>query len=352
MTPAEKEEVGAGGQPLPVAAGSTHVCPEQVQLSLHKGFSAEHATGRQTAHRTGNDRHRHLSRGQDGGRRSRAAGGQAGLAQRLRFPRRPRLPGRQFHQRPCQFCLHYYADHAYYTPPLFDDFTAFDLVRSSVDRYLDGLKGIYDYKLQDVAPSTVIAAWDYAVGKPDPAWLKRRIGDIEKYAEVDDRHGSRWRWLMRVGNGCYAQGDDQLVGRIDWNWKDAYSSALAWRAFRCMADMEHRVGDETKANRYRQRADKIKAVYYRTFYNPQTGVLAGWRLKDGKFGDCYFLWANGIAISYGLVDKPQANAILDRLQAKIKEVGFQQLPVRPSRQSRAVSRTLMRSGSHVTRTAA
>jgi hypothetical protein len=82
----------------------------------------------------------------------------------------------------CQFCLHCYADQAYYTPPLFDDFTALDLVRISLDRYFDGLKGYRD-DFQDVAPSTIIAAWDYATGKPDPAWLRRRIGDIEKYAE-------------------------------------------------------------------------------------------------------------------------------------------------------------------------
>lgn len=216
----------------------------------------------------------------------------------------------------CQFCLHCYADQAYYTPPLFDDFTALDLVRISLDRYFDGFKGYAD-EFQDVAPSTVIAAWDYATGKPDLAWLKRRIGDIEKYAD---------RMIAADGDGdglCESErGPTNWWDCIPWNGQDAYSSALAWRAFRCLADLEQRVGNEAKARQYRQRADKIKAVYYTTFYNPATGVLAGWRKQDGTLGDSYFLWANGIAISYGLVDGPQAHAILDRLQAKIKEVGF------------------------------
>jgi hypothetical protein len=185
-----------------------------------------------------------------------------------------------------------------------------------LDRYFDGYKGFQDH-FQDVAPSTIIAAWDYVTGKSDRQWLKRRIGSIEEYADrmiaadvdgdglcVSDRDPTNW-W------DC-----------TPWNWKDAYSSALSWRAFRCLADLEHRLGNKAKQKLYRDRADKIKAVYYQTFYNPDTGVLAGWRLKDGKFADCYFLWVNGIAIAYGLVDKPQANAILDRLQAKIKEVGF------------------------------
>ncbi len=38
--------------------------------------------------------------------------------------------------------------------------------------------------------------------------------------------------------------------------------------------------------------------------------------------DYYFLWVNGIAIHYGLVPKPQANAIVDKLLAKMKQVGY------------------------------
>ncbi len=216
----------------------------------------------------------------------------------------------------CQFCMHCYADQAYHTPPLFDDFTALDLVGMSLDRYFDGFKGYSDH-FQDVAPSTVIAAWVYATGKPDPKWLARRIADIEKFADriiAQDKDGD--------GLAESEVGPSNWWDCVDWNGKDAYSSALAWRAFRCMADLEHRVGNEAKAKLYWNRADRIKAIYYTTFYNPETGVLAGWRTLDGKLRDSHFLWANGIAISYGLVDKEQANAILDRLQAKIKEVGF------------------------------
>jgi hypothetical protein len=216
----------------------------------------------------------------------------------------------------CQFCMFCYADQAYYTPPLFDDFQALDLVRIALDRYFGGFKGFEDH-FQDVAPSTIIAAWDYAVGKPDLEWLSRQIRSLEKYAErmvAADVDGDGLCESERAPTNWW--------DCTPWNWKDAYSSALSWRAFRCLADLESRLGNPTKAKLYQERADRIKVVYYQTFYNPETGVLAGWRLKDGRFGDSYFLWVNGIAIAYGLVDKPQANAILDRLQAKIQEVGF------------------------------
>lgn len=216
----------------------------------------------------------------------------------------------------CQLCLFYYADQALFTPPLFDDFTALDLVRTSLDRFFSGFKGYAD-GFQDVAPSTIIAAWDYAVGKPDTGWLAERIGNIEKYAE-------RMIAMDTDDDGlCESEkGPTNWWDNFDYDGKDAYSSALSWRAFVCIADLEERLGDKTKARRYRERAARIKAVYYKTFFNPETGVLAGWRSRDGKLHDKYFLWSNGIAISYGLLSTSQANAVLDKLQAKIREVGF------------------------------
>jgi hypothetical protein len=316
MTPDERKKFERLHNRYLMVGGNTHVGAEQIQLALHKGFA-------------------------DGKRRAGKQRIELGMEVTAVCPEAavvdvdPKLIGVKrawlniFGFRAdlgclannstgdtCQFCMHCYADQAYFTPPLFDDFAALDLVRIALDRYFDGFKGYCD-EFQDVAPSTVIAAWDYATGKPDPEWLKRRIGAIEKYAQ-------RMIAMDVDGDGlCESKkGPTNWWDCIPWNWKDAYSSALAYRAFRSMADLEHRLGDEAKASRYRQRADMIKKVYYGTFYNPQTGVLAGWRAKDGKFGDSYFLFVNGIAIAYGLIEKPQANAILDRMQAKIKEVGF------------------------------
>lgn len=316
MTAEERKKVEKIGNRYLLRAGSVHLGPDEIELALHKGYSA----ARQRAGR----QHLELSMAVTAiYPEAKLVDADAKLIGVKRawlniFGFRPDLGclANNSTGDTCQFCMHCYADQAYYTPPLFDDFTALDLVRMSLDRYFDGFKGFQD-GFQDVAPSTIIAAWDYATGKPDPAWLKRRIGALENYAD-------RMIAMDVDGDGlCESEkSPSNWWDCINWNWKDAYSSALAWRAFRCLADLEHRLGDQTKAQRYGERAEKIQAVYYRTFYNPETGVLAGWRAKDGTFGDRYFLFANGIAIAYGLVDKPQANAILDRLQAKLKEVGF------------------------------
>lgn len=316
MTPEERQKAEKVGNRRDMCRGDIHIGPQQIRLALHDGFGAGKQRG--------------------GNRRIELTMSVAAVyPEAALVDADPKLIGVKrawlniFGFRPdlaclannstgdtCQFCLHCYADQAYYTPSLFDDFTALDLVGASLDRYFDGFTGFCDW-FQDVAPSTVIAAWDYATGKPDPAWLKRRIGAIEKYAE-------RMIAMDIDGDGlCESERfPTNWWDCIYWNWKDAYSSALSFRAFRCAADLERRLGDQAKALRYQQRADQIKAVYYRTFYNPKTGVLAGWRAKDGTLRDCHFLFVNGIAIAYGLIDKPEANAILDRLQAKIKQVGF------------------------------
>jgi hypothetical protein len=155
------------------------------------------------------------------------------------------------------------------------------------------------------------------VGKSDLDWLRARIHHLEEYAE-------RLVKMDQDGDGlCESpKGPTNWWDLFNYNGKDAYNSALAWRAFRCLSDLETRLGRAEKAAFYRGRADQIRRVYYQTFFNPETGVLAGWRTMDGQLKDKYFLWANGIAIAYGLVPQPQANAILDRLQAQLREVGY------------------------------
>jgi hypothetical protein len=232
----------------------------------------------------------------------------------------------------CMFCMYEYADQARFTPPLFDGFTALDLVRTSLDTYFDGQSGYGGDRgvFVDTDPAIVISAYDYATGRPDPAWLKRRIKDIEGYADhilAADRNGDGLAESARSGNsGAGGNGAGEWSSNwwdvISFGGNDAYGIALDYRAFRCATDLETRVGDKLRARRYAHAADRIKAVYYPTFFDPATGVLAGWRSKDGQLHDYYFAFVNGIAIAYGLVTPEQGNAIMDRLQAKFREVGY------------------------------
>jgi hypothetical protein len=89
-----------------------------------------------------------------------------------------------------------------------------------------------------------------------------------------------------------------------------------------MEQISKQAGHPDDQARYQAAADKLKAAYFKTFYDPATGILAGWRSSDGQLHDYYFPWVNGIAIHYGLVPADKANGIMDRLLAKMQEVGY------------------------------
>jgi len=249
----------------------------------------------------------------------------------------------------CAFCYYKYADIARHTPPLAEDFNALELVRQSLEQILHGLAaygmpGHLSFDVEatkaehgghptpslDTYPSLLIAVHQYVSGTGDKVWLERNYGAVKLWAEkllATDRNGNGlFEYPMSGDSGSWLP----LVQTRPANWwdtigfghEDAYSNALAYRALRGMEEMAEHIAKPDDAFRYRAAADKLHAAYYGSFYNPATGVLAGWKSADGQLHDYYFLFVNGIAIHYGLVSKDQGNAIMDKLMAKIKEVGY------------------------------
>lgn len=237
----------------------------------------------------------------------------------------------------CAFCYYEYADVAAQTPPLAGGLTALDLVRQTLDRIIGGANaygmpghGAFPEFATDTLPSLLIAAEDYLQGSRDEGWLTRNYGQLKSWTDkmlATDKEGNGLIDYMLSGDsGSWPQ---QLQHRpanwwdtIGFGHEDAYANALAYRALRGMEQLAHRAKHADDRTRYRAAADKLKAAYFKTFYNPASGVLAGWRSADGQLHDYYFLWVNGIAIRYGLVPKREANKIMDRLLAKLTEVGY------------------------------
>jgi len=240
----------------------------------------------------------------------------------------------------CGFCYYEYADVALATPPLADGLSALDLMRQSLDEVLAGVKtyGMPGYSMgnfpeysADTYPSFLIAATDYVNGRHDRAWLKANYAGVKNWAErmlATDHNGNGLiKYVMSGNSGSWPEGDPKnrpsnWWDTIGFGHEDAYANALAYRGLCGLADLARQINQSADAVRYQAAADKLKAAYFPTFYNPATGVLAGWRSADGQLHDYYFLFVNGIAIHYGLVPADKANAIMDRLLAKIKAVGY------------------------------
>lgn len=235
----------------------------------------------------------------------------------------------------CAFCYYEFADIAAMTPPLAEGLTALDLVRQTLDRILKGGKA---YGLttsaaacSDTFPSVIIAAANCVREGRSDAWLAANYDGIRGWADAMLATDTDGNGLIKYGisgnSGIWPSGappfrPSNWWDTIGFGHEDAYANALAYRALADMAMMTIRIHKDDEAERYRTAATKLRDSYFQRFYNPATGVLAGWRSADGKLHDYYFLWVNGIAIHYGLVTKPQANAIMDKLMAKMREVGY------------------------------
>lgn len=226
----------------------------------------------------------------------------------------------------CGLAILFYAQEALFAPHLRDRISPMELVRASVNRYFQGAPG-YEMPNRNVfAPDwwssretpayLVISAW-YVIRtiggmKQVRCWLK----PMEAVADHIEEDFGADGLIYYHGRGTLWFDTYAIHGA------DAYSNAADYRAFKCMADVERLAGHPGRARRYDNDARRIKRAYFKSFYDPHTGVIAGWRTRKGKLHDYMFPWVNGFAIYQGLVPRQTARQILQRLLAKLKSIGF------------------------------
>ena len=225
----------------------------------------------------------------------------------------------------CGLANLFYAEEAVFVPHLQDGISPMALVGASVDRYFQGARGY-------MMPHKNVFAPDWQASRETAAYLVISAWyDVRTIGGMDQLH--RWlKPLEATADHIESQfGKDGLIydtGRGMWfdtyniQGADAYSNAADYRAFRCMVDLETLAGRPAIAKRYEDDAAKIKAAYFSSFFNSETGVLAGWKTRDGKLHDYMFPWVNSFAIYQGLVPSEQAKLILQRLLAKMRSIGF------------------------------
>jgi hypothetical protein len=226
-------------------------------------------------------------------------------------------------------CLFAFTDPAVFTPTLPGGIQAIRLARESLDRYFGGAPGygIGREDIQaDVCPSLLISAWDVIRVTGDLERLHQWLPTLEKIAgqiEAQDRNCNGLPESTRSGvAGELPRPTANWWDVINFGHEDAYVCALDYRAFRGLADLERLAGRSEQAGRFDKRADRIREAYVPTFLNPKSGILAGWKDSQGNLHDYWFVFVNALAITYGLVPEPLANSIVDRIEAKLKEVGY------------------------------
>ncbi|MCX6896723.1 MAG: hypothetical protein NTZ16_14780, partial [Verrucomicrobia bacterium] len=247
---------------------------------------------------------------------------------------------------PCTFTLFLYSELAPHAPPLADGLTCLDLVRMTLDRYLAGAKGYgqvgFDrssgadvagwrtpWTSADSLPSLLIGAGNYINGAHDTKWARTNYDKLATWARemiATDKNSNGLIEYPASGN----YNDRPSSTRRPANWwdtinfghEDAYANALAYHALKMISGIARDVQREDDAKYFQAQAAKLHAAYAPTFLNPATGVLAGWKSADGELHDYWFTFVQGVAITYGLLNDKTANAVMDRLLAKMQAVGY------------------------------
>jgi hypothetical protein len=237
---------------------------------------------------------------------------------------------------PASCSLWFYADQAMWTPQITPDISVAHLVRRSVDFWLlertrpsGEVVCYWDYgNFLDANAGPLIAAWDYVEATGDTQWLAQRIERCELIADFlaqrDVDHDGMVEAVQSGNRGTLKQPGRSCAwfDALNCGHQDGYTNALIYRAWRCLADLETRLGRPDQCARYKALADRLQDSYAQTLYNPATGWLAWWKSEDGELHDYASPVVNGLAIEYGLVPADQGREILGRLWAKLDAVGF------------------------------
>lgn len=247
----------------------------------------------------------------------------------------------------CAFTLFLYAEMARHTPELVKGLNAMHLIRNTLDKYIGGMKGYgqvgyeepynayYNCDSSDSAPSLIISACDYILDTKDNEWAKQNYAAIKGWATrmiaTDTNHdgiieychsGNSGSWTVRTWSDKGFVHPANWWDTIGFGHDDAYSNALAYRACTLLARVARTLDRTDDSQYYDAFAKKLKGEYFSKFYNPETGVLGGWRSEDGQLHDYYFTFVNSVAICYDLINEEDANRIMRTLIRKMREVGY------------------------------
>lgn len=212
-----------------------------------------------------------------------------------------------------------------------------DLVKFSIGRaLLDG--GGYGYHRRlylDTDPILLSGAGRIVQLTGDRAWLERvgpgiRAAVRRVLGNFDEREGMVVCRALSGNSGTF-RWSSNAMDVVGFGHIDAYVNAWSFRGLKNAAALCARLGDAGLARRCAGATDAIAANYARQLINPETGWVAGWRSRDGQLHDAGYLWLNGPACAFGVLDTATARQALLNLEAKRREVfpesGYQGLPI-------------------------
>lgn len=201
-----------------------------------------------------------------------------------------------------------------------------DLARFTIGKALldGGGYGYFRNLYMDSDPMLICAAGRAHQVGPDGDWL-RRVGPglvkaVERMAETISGEGLSVCKDLSGNSGSF-RWSTNAMDVVGFGHIDAYVNAWTYRAFRNATVLLADLGKTELSERCRDLASGIHSAYAKTLVNPETGWVVGWKSRDGQLHDYAFLWINGPAIAFGLLEPKAARQALENLERLRLEVG-------------------------------
>ncbi len=191
---------------------------------------------------------------------------------------------------------------------------------------LDGGGYGYHHELYlDSGPILLAMAGRLHQSRPDLAWLRQVVPGLRAAFDCMLGHVDQSGLVVcraLSGNTGSHRWSCNAMDVVGFGHIDAYVNAWSYRAFRNAAVLFGALGDAGRALQAGDAAETLRAAYAPALVNPETGWVAGWRSRDGVLHDYGFLWINGPAIAFGLLDDDAARRALAGLEAFRQKVGL------------------------------
>ena len=218
-------------------------------------------------------------------------------------------------------------------------FSAVDLLRDSIERWLDGAPGYGSgmtrvdgemHPAEDeylmTGTASLLAVAEFLDHSGSPAWLERfgarlsRQIELMRTRDVDGDGLVESRYRLGISGGY--QWSTCFYDVISFGWKCAFSNALLYPALMKLGAVLPRLGCPEIAAGLDDWGSRLRRNYHSVFFNPATGWLAGWKSRDGELHDYAFLTVNSAAVACGLLDDDQARSVMERLWSEAGRVGM------------------------------
>ncbi|MFP4383982.1 MAG: hypothetical protein ACLFSE_08020 [Spirochaetia bacterium] len=240
----------------------------------------------------------------------------------------------------CPISMDTWASHTLRSGELFPGFPASELLRFSLERWLTGGPGyaagnlIQDGRIHDAEDEYLMTGTAAFTGLAEymkagsPEWTARFAGEIRsRFTALKERDLDGDGLIespYRTGTSGSGQWSTCWYDVISYGWKDALTNAILYEGLLSFLAAVNAEGSPLSdlIPRVDQWLENLKANYRETFYNHDTGWLAGWRCREDKLHDYAFLAANGAASASGVIDPEDSRRFLGNLLKEAERAGM------------------------------